>query len=68
MSTTALSPDQYVPPAVAAEFVGKSAWTLKHLRLQGLGPQYLRTSPRKISYRVGDLISWMERHRCHGEG
>lgn len=63
MAVSPLLPDQYVPPRVAADFLGRSAFALKYMRLNGQGPRYIRTSPRKISYRVGDLIEWMNSHR-----
>lgn len=60
---TPYSPDQYLPPEEAARFIGRRPRTLKNWRAHRTGPAFLRTSHNAVSYRVGDLIAWMEQHR-----
>lgn len=64
---TAYSPDQYLPPEEAARFIGRRPRTLKNWRAQRVGPAFHRTSQNAVTYRVCDLIAWMEQHRQSAE-
>jgi predicted DNA-binding transcriptional regulator AlpA len=44
----------------AAEFVGLSAVTLERKRKLGAGPKHLVLSPRRLGYRICDLIAWLD--------
>ena len=44
----------------AAAFVGLSAMTLERLRKLGNGPKHLVLSPRRLGYRVADLLKWLD--------
>lgn len=66
MSTTAYNPDQHLTTPAAAVFVGRAAQTLVNWRGLKRGPPFHRVG-RSITYRVGDLVAWMEKHRHQGE-
>ncbi len=44
----------------AAGLIDLSGSSLRRLRRAGAGPRYVRLSPRRIGYRIGDLIAWLE--------
>jgi hypothetical protein len=51
----------------AAEFVGLSHSQLCALRRRGAGgPVFVRLSPRRLGYRVADLIEFITRRRVGG--
>ena len=53
--------DDKLNPNEAAEFLGyKSKQTLANMRMEGKGPAYQKLSPKKIFYRVLDLLIWEE--------
>lgn len=46
---------------VAAEYVGFSVDSLKHWRLRGKGPRFVRVGAR-VLYRIADLDAWLADH------
>ena len=44
----------------AAEFVGLSPMTLERMRKQGVAPQHVRLSARRLGYRICDLTDWLD--------
>ena len=44
----------------AAQFVGLSAASLERLRKAGTAPRHVSLSPRRLGYRVADLIAWLD--------
>ena len=58
--SAALVHDDYLAsPGEAALFLDSSTSTLAKFRGRGGGPPFIRLSPRKIAYRVGDLKKWV---------
>ena len=52
----------------AAEFIGLSHVTLERMRKLGDAPKHLVLSPRRLGYRVADLLKWLdERAAANGE-
>lgn len=43
-----------------AEFLGLSVATLERMDKLGTGPRRLVLSPRRIGYRICDLIAWLD--------
>lgn len=53
--------DEYLTPAQAIEVIpGMTVAHLAQLRFTGLGPKFLKPTPRKVLYRRRDLIDWLE--------
>jgi predicted DNA-binding transcriptional regulator AlpA len=44
----------------AAEFIGVSHMTLERMRKLGTAPRHLALSPRRLGYRVCDLLAWLD--------
>ena len=44
----------------AAEFIGLSAMTLERMRKLGTAPKHLMLSPRRLGYRICDLLAWLD--------
>ena len=76
-STTIFGPAE-LPPEIArqrvlnekdaAEFIGLSHVTLERMRKLGTAPKHLALSPRRLGYRVSDLLRWLdERAAATGE-
>lgn len=49
-----------VDEKTAAQFVGLSAMTLERMRKLGTAPKHIALSPRRLGYRVADLLSWLD--------
>lgn len=45
----------------AADYVGISVDSLKHWRLRGKGPRFVRVGSRVV-YRIADLDAWLADH------
>ena len=43
----------------AAEFIGLSHVTLERMRKLGTAPKHLALSPRRLGYRIADLLAWL---------
>ena len=50
-------------PEELAERWGKSEKTLANERTAGVGPDYIRVSPRRVVYPRDAVIAWEESHR-----
>jgi predicted DNA-binding transcriptional regulator AlpA len=46
-----------------ADYAGVSESYFKKLRGLGIGPEYIKLSPRCVRYRQEDLDIWMEQHK-----
>jgi predicted DNA-binding transcriptional regulator AlpA len=44
----------------AADFIGLSHMTLERMRKLGTAPKHLMLSPRRLGYRVCDLLAWLD--------
>ena len=44
----------------AAQFIGVSHMTLERMRKLGTAPRHLLLSPRRLGYRVCDLLAWLD--------
>jgi predicted DNA-binding transcriptional regulator AlpA len=44
----------------AAEFIGLSHMTLERMRKLGTAPRHVALSPRRLGYRVCDLLAWLD--------
>ena len=70
LSSTAVFGPIELPPEIArqrvvdektaAEFVGLSAVTLERMRKLGRAPKHMRLSPRRLGYRICDLLTWLD--------
>lgn len=49
-----------VDEKVAAEFLGLSHVTLERMRKLGTAPKHIVLSPRRLGYRVCDLLAWLD--------
>ena len=49
----------------AAEFIGVSHVTLERMRKLGTAPKHLALSPRRLGYRIADLLAWLD-ERANG--
>lgn len=65
---TTYHPDQQVSTADAARLIGVAPKTLGNWRTRRQGPPFYRVSPRIVSYKVADLIAFMESRRQSVEG
>lgn len=64
---TSLNPDHYVPTPEAARFIGVAPKTLRNWRARKKGPAWSIAGTRAVSYRIGDLIAFMEARRQTAE-
>jgi predicted DNA-binding transcriptional regulator AlpA len=70
LNSTAIFRPVELPPEIArqrvldektaAEFIGLSHMTLERMRKLGTAPRHLALSPRRLGYRVCDLLAWLE--------
>ena len=51
----------------AADFIGLSPATLERMRKLGTAPKHLMLSPRRLGYRVCDLLQWLDDRASAGE-
>jgi hypothetical protein len=49
-----------VSPAEVAAYLGTTANALAQLRWQGIGPAYVKLSPRRIRYRMSAVESYLQ--------
>ncbi|MET4697999.1 putative DNA-binding transcriptional regulator AlpA [Constrictibacter sp. MBR-5] len=54
--------DQLLDADEAGRFVGMTGPALQTLRTRGGGPAYVKLG-RRVRYRRGDLIAWIQAHR-----
>jgi predicted DNA-binding transcriptional regulator AlpA len=52
----------------AAEFIGLSHVTLERMRKLGGAPRHLALSPRRLGYRVADLLKWLDERASAVDG
>lgn len=53
--------EEYLTPTQATEVIpGMTVGHLAQLRFTGVGPKFLKPTPRKVLYRRRDLIEWLE--------
>ena len=50
---------EYMRPAEAAKIVKLSTSTLAKMRIRGDGPQYTKSGPKVVLYKVSDLRDWL---------
>ena len=70
LSSTAVFAPVELPPEIArqrvvdektaAEFIGLSHVTLERMRKLGTAPKHLVLSPRRLGYRIADLLAWLD--------
>jgi predicted DNA-binding transcriptional regulator AlpA len=70
LDTATVFPPLELPPDIArqrvldertaAEFIGLSHMTLERMRKLGTAPRHLALSPRRLGYRVCDLLAWLD--------
>jgi predicted DNA-binding transcriptional regulator AlpA len=46
----------------AAELAGVSLVHFRRLRRQNKGPRFVRLGERRLGYRLGDVIDWIDEH------
>jgi hypothetical protein len=56
----ALGDDLVVPPREAGEVINKSMSTLESWRAKDIGPKWVKTGPRSVGYRIGDLKDYLQ--------
>jgi hypothetical protein len=54
---------EVLSPQQTGEYLNVTISTLKAWRSAGIGPQFCRTGPRLVRYRLIDLRSWIEAGR-----
>ncbi len=61
--------DDLLSTTALAEMLDVSTQFLEIARHRGLGPQFVRISPRRIRYRRRDVLKWLveRRHSATGE-
>ena len=52
----------------AARYCGLSVVHFRRLRKSEQGPRFVQLGVRRIGYRVGDLLSWLDRRSSRSEG
>lgn len=57
-------PDQMFNTDELAKLTGLSPHWLEQARFKGIGPPFVRVSPRVVMYRRRDLLKWLEK-RTH---
>ena len=59
-------PQEYrvVTEAEAAAYCSLSLIHFRRPRREHKGPRHIRLGPRRIGYRVRDLLNWLEEHAC----
>ena len=50
---------EFVKPIQAAKIVKLSTSTLAKMRIRGDGPQYTKSGPKVVLYKVSDLTDWL---------
>jgi predicted DNA-binding transcriptional regulator AlpA len=53
---------QLLRPEEAASRLGIQAHTLQAWRTRGIGPKYVKLTPRAVRYNVRDLEAWLVAH------
>ena len=56
-------PDDLLTTSEVAEWLGISTQWLEIGRSRGYSPDFLRLSPRRVRYRRGDVIRWLEQRQ-----
>ena len=64
---TASTDTERLSTSEAADLIGVSARTLERLRERGLGPPYVRLTPRVVFYSRRDLDQWVAGRRVEPE-
>lgn len=59
------APDTLLCTKQAAALMGLSPSWLNQARSKGYGPPFVRLSPRKIVYRLGDIRLWLNDRHHH---
>ena len=54
-------PDPLLLPKEASTYTRISESNLAQLRFRGLGPKFLKPTPRTVLYRQSELDAWLER-------
>lgn len=69
-TTDAGDGDRLLSTRELAELLGMSEQWCETSRHRGVGPKFVRLSPRCIRYKKADVLAWLEEratHRCTGE-
>jgi predicted DNA-binding transcriptional regulator AlpA len=56
--------DQLISTKQWANWTGTSTQLWEIARWKGEGPKWIKISPRRVRYRVGDLLEWLESRTC----
>jgi predicted DNA-binding transcriptional regulator AlpA len=46
----------------AAKFIGVAEATLAQWRFKGEGPKFVKSGPRQVLYRIGDIKTWIDQN------
>lgn len=49
-----------LPTELAAEFCGQTVWNWRKLRASNKLPNAIRLGGKRLGWRVGDLIDWLD--------
>jgi predicted DNA-binding transcriptional regulator AlpA len=49
-----------ISETLAAEFAGVSLVHFRRLRRQNKGPRFVRLGERRLGYRLGDVVDWID--------
>jgi len=51
-----------ISETIAADLVGVSLVHFRRLRRQSKGPRFVRLGERRLGYRLGDVVDWIDEH------
>ncbi len=54
------NPDDLLDTHALAEWLGVSAQWCETARRHGIGPRFLKITPRRIRYRRDDVLAWLK--------
>ena len=63
-ASSSRDPDDLLSTQQVAGWIGVSEQFLEIGRHRGYGPKFVKVSPRRVRYRRGDVLSWLEQ-RTH---
>lgn len=58
LSLCPVQPDEHLTPDEAADLLNVTAGTLKRWRWNGVGPAFVRLTPRRVMYRRSAVETW----------
>lgn len=60
--------DLRITEQTAAQLIGVTQRTLRSWRDEGRGPAYVAAEKRRLTYRIADVLAWIESRRADPAG